>query len=272
MKDAYVDKNTTVQDIRFSGSLSVPYIESGGSKAYVSYAVDPSKVLTAGGDFRSKDAIEKDDSIGNCIIDFGFVYTQDSYMGYNPNNLTLENADASVYYQRMSVVKNNANKKAAFDGDNWSGVTYHPYDATLDTDTSLTFNLVITMKAKNWKKLYAARPYIVYKYNGILYTVYDNGVSAGGEESYEEEPAPIVYSNGTVFSTALSYGLDFYGVDPLPADAAKVDNYLRTRIFAHQADFGKDDVAPAVAEAAGINWWKTDHVTDHAMIPCLIMH
>ena len=44
MKDAYVDKNTTVQDIRFSGSLSVPYIESGGSKAYVSYAVDPVSV------------------------------------------------------------------------------------------------------------------------------------------------------------------------------------------------------------------------------------
>ncbi|MBR2590236.1 MAG: hypothetical protein IKE65_04860, partial [Clostridia bacterium] len=125
----------------------------------------------------------------------------------------------------------------------------------LDTDASLTFNLVITMKAKNWKKLYAARPYIVYKYNGIVYTVYDNGVSAGGEES-SEEPTDILYSNGMVFSTALSYELDFYGVDPLPADAAKVDNYLRTRIFAHQADFGDDHAAAAVAEAAGINWWK----------------
>ncbi|MBR2590435.1 MAG: hypothetical protein IKE65_05880, partial [Clostridia bacterium] len=50
MKEPYSGVNTT-QDIRFSGSLSVPYIESGGSKAYVSYAVDPSKVLTAGGDF-----------------------------------------------------------------------------------------------------------------------------------------------------------------------------------------------------------------------------
>ncbi|MBR2591201.1 MAG: hypothetical protein IKE65_09815, partial [Clostridia bacterium] len=75
-------------------------------------------------------------------------------------------------------------------------------------------------------------------------------------ESYEEEPAPIVYSNGTVFSTALSYELEFYGIDPLPADAAKVDNYLRTRVFAHQADFGEDDVDPAAAEANGINWWK----------------
>ena len=165
-------------------------------------------------------------------------------MGSDMDNLTIENASTKTtyqgktgyYYQRMSVVANN-NGKAAFNGYNWTGVTYHA--GTSKIPSALTFNLVITMKAKNWKKLYAARPYLIYKYHGIVYTVYDNGKSA------DKYSSP--YSWGTVYSTAFNYELDFFGIDDPTPQEAMIDNYLRTRIFAHDSDYGIDTAT---------DWWK----------------
>ena len=205
MKDAYVDTNTR-QDFRFSGSVQIP--------AGIDYRVNP-----------TKDAAEVD----NVILDFGFVYTQDSYgEGYGADKLTLANVAKDNHYAKMSVVDNNAG--SAFDGSNWSGVTYHKNG---DIET-LTFNLVISMKAKNWKKQYAARPYITYKYHGVEYTVYDTGASDQSGGDYQ-------YSYGSIYAIAAETIM--YGVDPV------VKNYVINRFINHRSDFGEDD-------AQGIDWWR----------------
>ena len=264
MKEAYTDVDNSYQDIRFSGSVAIPYTQSGDTRVYdVPYAVNPSKVLS-GGKMKSVEEIQNDSSIGNGIVDFGYIYTQDKYMDYNPENLTIENAskmtnyngNAGYYYQRMSVVEKNASS-GTFNGNNWKGVTFHADGENGENKAAaLTFNLVITMKAKNWKKLYAARPYILYKYNGIVYEIYDSGCSAGelpeGEE-YEGMTPIARYSFGTVFSTALGYMFEEAEGD---GSSTAIERYMRTRIFAHQSDFGNDRADAAAAEAAGINWWR----------------
>ena len=202
MKDAYVDTNTR-QDFRFSGSVQIP--------AGVSYKVN------------------NPDVTDNVITDFGFVYTQDSYgEGYGADKLTLANVAKDNHYAKMSVVDNNAG--SAFDGNNWSGVTYHKNG---DIET-LTFNLVISMKAKNWKKQYAARPYITYKYHGQVFTVYDTGASDQSGGDYQ-------YSYGSVYAIAAETIM--YGGDPV------VENYVINRFINHRSDFGEDD-------AQGIDWWR----------------
>ncbi|MBQ3431894.1 MAG: hypothetical protein IJG23_03825, partial [Clostridia bacterium] len=106
MHTPYEDGNT-LQDIRFSGSVSIPVGVSTQASAY--------------------NKLNKDSAlVDNVIIDFGFVYTQDSYMGRNPANLTLDNVRDDPKYLSMSVVDNNASN-GTYDvaTDNWVGVTYH---------------------------------------------------------------------------------------------------------------------------------------------------
>ena len=99
-------------------------------------------------------------SEGSVITDFGFVYSQDELIFSDISRLKLGAND--VY--SMSVVSKNT---GTYDGSNWEGVTYH------EEDNTLTFNLVINVKAMNWEKDYCARAYITYTYNGYTFTVYD---------------------------------------------------------------------------------------------------
>ena len=71
----------------------------------------------------------------------------------------------------------NNSDKEAFTGNNWKGVSAHDDDLG-GSGKTLTFNLVINVKARNWKKAYCARAYIKYVYNGVEYTVYDNSFSS----------------------------------------------------------------------------------------------
>ena len=205
MKDAYTDTNTR-QDFRFSGAVTIP--------AGISYKVN------------------NPDVTDNVITDFGFIYTQDSYGGvYGAGKLTLANVAKDNHYAKMSVVDNNAG--SAFDGSNWSGVTYHKNG---DIET-LTFNLVISMKAKNWKMQYAARPYITYKYRGVEYTVYD-----GGASSDQQSELAITYSFGSVYAIAaasISTNKD------ITSDV--VFNYVKKRIIANRDALGTD---------AATDWWR----------------
>ncbi len=96
------------------------------------------------------------------VTDFGFVFSQTRRINNDINNLVYGAKD--VY--QMSVVSKNTGE---FDGTNWNGVTYH------SADNTLTFNLVINVKAQNWKDDYCARAYVTYRYKGYEFTVYDEG-------------------------------------------------------------------------------------------------
>jgi len=150
---------TTIQDMRFSGAATLP--------TGVSISVNP-----AYRDYSEEDL--KDAHVDNCLVDFGYIYTQDDYMikegGFEA--LTIENTDTEEHpgtkFARMSVAENNeANGTYNPTEHNWTGVTYH------SGVRQLTFNLVIRIKAKNWSFFYSCRPYMRYMYHGHLYTVYD---------------------------------------------------------------------------------------------------
>lgn len=98
------------------------------------------------------------------ITDFGFVFSQTRRIDSDIKNLVYGAKD--VY--KTSIVSKNT---GTFDGTNWNGVTYH------STDNTLTFNLVINVKAQNWKNDYCARAYVTYRYKGYEFTVYDEGYS-----------------------------------------------------------------------------------------------
>ena len=103
-------------------------------------------------------------SAGNVITDFGFVYSQPAKIDSDMDNLVKDGEN--VY--SMSVPSKNT---GVFDGTNWQGVTYH------EEDNTLTFNLVINVKAMNWERDYCARAYITYNFNGYQFTIYDDGYS-----------------------------------------------------------------------------------------------
>lgn len=109
---------------------------------------------------------------GNCITDFGYVYSQTSLINNNIDNLYY--GAPNVY--KMSVASNNS-EKGNYDGSNWVGVSTHD-DSTYSDGKALTFNLVVKVKAYNWAKDYCARAYITYNYNGQSYTVYDSDFSS----------------------------------------------------------------------------------------------
>ena len=129
---AYDKDFDTTQGMRFTASMQIP--------DGVSYEI--------GGE-------------GNCITDIGFVYSQDSRIGHNIDNLVLGAKD--VY--SMSVKAKNS---GTFNGENWSGLTYH------EENNTFTYNIVINVKAQNWERDYCARAYVTYHYNGYDFTVYDS--------------------------------------------------------------------------------------------------
>ena len=115
------------------------------------------------------------------IVDFGFIYSQTNseYVNNNINNLTLESVRSDRKIAKMSVADNNT-EAGPFDGTNWTGVTAHA-DETLG-GTTLTFNLLVNVKAYNWTSDYCARAYVTYNYHGHQYTVYDNQFSSRSVE------------------------------------------------------------------------------------------
>ena len=130
--------DNTTQDTRFTASLFVPS------------NIDAS--------FSGK----SDDK----VIDFGFVYAQTQYID-NENDLELGKNAYSVSIP--------ARNQGAGDISNWNGVSVH--NDTFGGST-LTFNLLIKVKAINWDNEYCARAYVTYTQNGFTYTVYDNGFAS----------------------------------------------------------------------------------------------
>ena len=152
----------------------------------------------------------------NYIMDFGYIYSQtnSTYVNNNISNLTLDNVDRDVKKIVKMSVKDNNLDKGTFNGSNWTGVTAHA-DETLG-GTTLTYNLVVNVKAYNWSENYCARAYVVYNYNGHEYTVYDNQFSSRSVEYIAnavvqntdvETPKVINYCQ-TKILTPISQGLN----------------------------------------------------------------
>lgn len=164
------------------------------------------------------------------VLDIGYLYSIKTYVPIG------EGSDYSAYYSRLvvgnvnteenpskvyktSVVSQNAGKAPYDDNDNWNwkGVSVHEYsdfDPRTEEDitaTVLTFNLVINIKAKNWETNYCARPYITYRYNGLVFTVYDEGEQP---DAYYRNVADVAYA-------AYTSG----------AETVKVTNYCRDKIL-----------------------------------------
>lgn len=108
---------------------------------------------------------------GNCIQDVGIVYSQTKRIA-NPDDFVIGAKD--VY--KMSVKEKNA--APVYDGTNWGGITKHE----AQDGTHLSFNLVVNVLPENWKEEYCARAYIIYRFNGVEYTVYDEAFSARSVE------------------------------------------------------------------------------------------
>ena len=128
--------------------------------------------------------------------------------GLDLDVLTLEGTQAqnsSVF--KMSVVENNA-AKPAFD-NNWKGATLENQD--------LTFNLVVAISRNNWKATYVARTYVVYKYHGDMFVLYDSPETVQGAVRYSHDS---VY-NQTQKNLALSN------------TPQSVKDYLNTKIVSY---------------------------------------
>ena len=145
--EEFTDFKATTQGLRFTASVQIP----------------------DGISFR----IGADEDLPQ-IIDVGYVYSQTKLINDDTDNLVL-NAD-NVY--SISVKSKNT---GAFDGSNWSGLTYHSEEKTL------TYNLVINVKACNWAEDYCARAYVTYSYKGFSYTVYDSAYSSRSVEFIANE-------------------------------------------------------------------------------------
>ena len=227
---AYTDENTK-QDFRFSGSVKIP--------VDISYKIGT--------------------DTDNVITDFGYVYSQDSHIGSNPNELILaedipedrlKTDSDEQYWSKIVSLSVVGNKKTSNPvtqeaqnggrlvgaGGAWSGVSYFHNNG--DKTYELTFNLVISISAKNWKMQYAARPYVKYLYHGVEYTVYDGGVTGAGYETY---------SHSAVFSNVV-YGLTAGG------ESQAVLNYCKERIIPHHNDFYPATITTKTD--ANTDWWK----------------
>lgn len=111
----------------------------------------------------------------NRITDFGYVWSQTGLVNPDTDISNLEIGKTNV--QKTSIVANNSGKSLS-DIANWTGVSEHSNDGLGGSGKTLTFNLVVNIKAENWKRAYCARAYITYIYNGRTYTVYDDGYSS----------------------------------------------------------------------------------------------
>ena len=209
------DKRTP-QDMRFSGAASVPAgLDVAINPAYYNYT--QAQLIEAG--------------VDNAVVDFGFVYSQETYVYDHYTNgfadMTIENSAADAKLARMSVPAQNA-AKGTFNKNtnNWDGVTYHVHNQGNESDNDqFTFNLVIQIRAKNWKYYYIGRPYMRYMYRGKLYTVYDNCASNGGEE-------------GGYPSSNLVYGI----ADEMVKYSDPLAWYAQAKIIDHNADIPAGDI------------------------------
>ena len=213
---AYTGPNTK-QDFRFSGSVQIPV------------------------DISYKIGTEED----NVITDFGYVYSRDDYIDSKPSRLVLNSGDAKI--ASLSVVGNKKTTNPVTQeaqnggrlvgaGGAWSGVSYFHNGG--DDTYELTFNLVISILAKNWKMQYAARPYVKYLYHGVEYTVYDGGATGVGYE---------IYSHSAVYSNVV-YGLTAGG------ESQAVLDYCKERIIPHHNDFYPATITTKTD--ANTDWWE----------------
>ncbi|MBQ6381937.1 MAG: hypothetical protein IJJ41_10135, partial [Clostridia bacterium] len=203
--DSYESIEKTRQYIRFAGSVDVP----------------------DGVSYRVNDTSEPDR-----VVDFGYIYTQYGYSGiadYDATQLTLEKAASDSKVAVMSVAAQNS---GIFDSD-WKGVSLHTRGEGSSTTYSFTFNLLLNLKAKNWTKMYVARPYITYIYHGVTYTVYDGGDTATSTQ----------FSHCSVYYLAdwfVTYYIDPSTGLPYPG-YEKIVDYCNTRITSHYADYPEGD-------------------------------
>ena len=181
----------------------------------------------------------------NVITDFGYVYSQDSHIGSDPSRLVLDSGDPKI--ASLSVVgdKKTSNPvtqeaqnggRLVGAGGAWPGVSYF-YNGN-NNYYELTFNLVISIRAKNWKLQYAARPYVKYLYHGVEYTVYDGGATGEME----------TYSHSAVFSNVV-YGF----VDNAASSAEKA--YCMHKIIPYHNEFYPADFEAEKTDE-NTDWWK----------------
>ena len=181
--------------MRFSGSVMVP--------VGMETTIDPAN-------YTKYQAKQYDSIPDDSVIDFGFVYTQhrcllydgdDGSGAYTVDPTKFEMGKDNIY--SMSVVHKNENSETFdFGENNWNGVTAH----NKNNGTTLTFNLLINVTQKNWKRNYAARTYIIYKYHGEIYLVYDkmNGGETISDRSvwYVAKAVLALYDEGEETSPA----------------------------------------------------------------------
>ena len=245
------DGINTIQKMRFSGSVKVPdnvdtIADTSNTFENVGTASKPNYQL------KSKEALEADTTIDDCILDFGFVYTQMQHIAdivndeYKPDlsQMVIGGDNENIY--QMSVPSKNIgadplNIKA--DSSTWTGVTSHCKDGV----TQLTFNLLINVKEKNWKRIYAARTYIIYKYHGEIYTVYD------GINSNEGSARAVWY---VAKATLAKYGtVDTQDYTPDYNDETtqigRMCKFLRDNITE------KEDIESLIQSGGrGSDWWQ----------------
>ena len=221
----------TIQAMRFSGSVMVP--------AHLATTIDPANLT-------KYNAHNYDEITDNSVIDFGFVYTQHQYAlaadqpegGYNPDPSKLDHWGSDNLYH-MSVAANNEGKSAldtTSKTNSWTGVTAHQGE---DGSKTLTFNLLLNIKQRNWKRIYIARTYIIYKYHGQIYTVFD------GYKQGQYKP-----SDRAVWYVAAAVLDDYDEGEETPAEYAHMVNYLKTKIV-------NENVEIAIQNAGkGSDWYK----------------
>ena len=191
----------------------------------------------------------------DCILDFGFVYTQMQYIAeepagdydsYEPDLSKIvigakDNNGKQIVFQMSVPSKNSDSGTLDISGDTstWAGVSPHQDSGS----TFLTFNLLINVKEKNWKRIYAARTYITYKYHGEIYTVYD-----GTTDDYGSARAVWYVAKAT---------LEEYGKETEPS-IVKMCQFLRENITEKTAGIGESSNIEAFIQkhGNGSDWWR----------------
>ena len=210
----------STQAMRFAGAIDFKKVS-----ADISFAADPAAITSDGKTVKSLEEIHANIKTGfadDCLIDFGYVYTQARYITETQGGTKLDWSKLQLggsKIARMSVVANNYGK-AAFNGSNWKGVTY---DQTAGLKY-LTFNLVIGIKNYNYPIVYVACPYIVYKFHGEMYVLYDRPIAM--EEGEEETQYVDYFSHDSVLGLANKVKNATNVTIPTP-----MRNYLQTKIF-----------------------------------------
>ena len=260
----------TIQKMRFSGSVAVPenvgnVIDTSNTFENVGTASKPNYQL------KSKEALEADTTIDDCILDFGFVYTQMQIIAkdeeadpYVPDLSKLViNNDVTAKISKMSVPSKNINAGSldiSKERSTWAGVTPHDDSGV----KQLTFNLLINIKEKNWKRIYAARTYITYKYHGKVYTVYD---ATKLEDNYFSARAVWYVAKATLAKYEDVYPDDSYDET---TQIGKMCKFLRDNITEKTAGIGESSNIEAFIQkhGNGSDWWKYINIyEDYGLAP-----